>query len=196
MKVAIIHDWLTGMRGGELVLDSLLKIFPGAELFTLIYNKGKLNERIENRIIHTAFTDRLPFKSTKYRSFLPLFPTAIETFDLRGFDVVISSSHCVAKGVIPSPQSVHLSYVHSPMRYVWDLYYDYFPGKSGLKSFMIQAISNYLRMWDVSSAHRVGKFIANSKFVSKRIRMYYDRESKVIHPPCLPVGFKTVNSKK
>jgi len=196
LKVAIIHDWLTGMRGGELVLDSLLKIYPQAEIFTLIYNRGKLNERIENRIIHTAFTDRLPFKATKYRSFLPLFPTAIETFDLRGYDIVISSSHCVAKGVIPSPQSIHLSYIHSPMRYVWDLYYDYFPEKSGLKSFIIQTISNYLRSWDVSSAHRVKRFVANSKFVSKRIRMYYDRDSKVIHPPCLPKDYKVVNSKK
>jgi glycosyltransferase involved in cell wall biosynthesis len=196
MKVAIIHDWLTGMRGGELVLDSLLKIYPQAELFTLIYNKGKLNERIESRKIHTAFTDRLPFKETKYRSFLPLFPTAIETLDLKGFDLVISSSHCVAKGVIPHPNTKHLTYVHSPMRYVWDLFYDYFPNKSGLKFFVIQLISNYLRTWDVASSSRVDAFTCNSEFIAKRIKKYYRRESTVIYPPCLPEGFQVESHTK
>jgi glycosyltransferase involved in cell wall biosynthesis len=196
MKVAIIHDWLTGMRGGELVLDSLLKIYPEAELFTLIYNKGTLNERIENRKIHTAFTDHLPFKASKYRSYLPLFPMAIETLDLRGFDLILSSSHCVAKGIIPPPNSIHISYIHSPMRYVWDLYYDYFPAKSGLKFLLIQAISNYLRSWDVSSSHRVDQYTANSKFIAKRIKKYYARDSVVIHPPCLPEGYKVVSEKK
>lgn len=188
MKVAVIHDWLTGMRGGELVLDAMLKAYPNADLFTLIYNKGKLNERIEQRKIFTAFTDRLPFKSTKYRSFLPLFPTAIETLDLRGYDLILSSSHCVAKGVIPPPGIKHFSYIHSPMRYVWDLYYDYFPKKSGLKFFLIQAISNYLRTWDVACTTRVDQFIANSKFIGQRIYSYYKRDSIVIHPPCLPEG--------
>ena len=196
MKVAIIHDWLTGMRGGELVLDSLLKIYPQAELFTLIYNKGKLNERIESRKIHTAFTDRLPFKETRYRSYLPLFPTAIETLDLKGFDLVISSSHCVAKGVIPHPNTKHLTYVHSPMRYVWDLYYDYFPNKSGLKFFAIQLISNYLRTWDVASSARVDAFTCNSEFIAKRIKKYYRRESTVIYPPCLPEGIQVESHTK
>lgn len=196
MKVAIIHDWLTGMRGGELVLDSLLKIYPDAEIFTLIYNKGTLNERIENRKIHTAFTNNLPFKANKYRSYLPFFPMAIETLDLRGFDLIISSSHCVAKGIIPPPNAIHISYVHSPMRYVWDLYYDYFPAKSGLKFFIIQAISNYLRSWDVTSAHRVDQFTCNSKFIAKRIQKYYSRDSVVIHPPCLPEGYKVIDEKK
>lgn len=196
MKVAIIHDWLTGMRGGELVLDSLLKIYPEAELFTLIYNKGTINERIENRKIHTAFTNNLPFKATKYRSYLPLFPMAIESLDLRGFDLIVSSSHCVAKGIIPPPNSIHISYIHSPMRYVWDLYYDYFPSKSGLKFFVIQAISNYLRNWDVTSSHRVDQYICNSKFIAKRIKKYYARESDVVYPPCLPQGYKVLAEKK
>lgn len=196
MKVAIIHDWLTGMRGGEVVLDSLLKIYPEAELFTLIYNKGKLNERIENRKIHTAFTDRLPFKASKYRSFLPLFPTAIETFDLRGFDLIISSSHCVAKGIIPPPNARHITYVHSPMRYVWDLYYDYFPRDRGLKFFLLQMISNYLRLWDVSSSSRVDLFTCNSKFIAKRIEKYYRRKSEVVYPPCLPEGFQATETAK
>ncbi len=133
MKVAIIHDWLNGMRGGELVLDSLLKVYPSADLFTLFYSPGKLNPRIEQRKITTAFTDHLPFKESKYRWYLPLFPTAIESLDLKGYDLVISSSHCVAKGVITDPDSIHFSYIHSPMRYVWDLYYDYFPSRKGFK---------------------------------------------------------------
>lgn len=196
MKVAIIHDWLTGMRGGELVLLSLLKIFPQADLFTLIYNKGKLVPEIEDRKIVTAFTDSLPFKKTKYRHFLPLFPTAIETFDLREYDFILSSSHCVAKGVIPPPNVKHLSYIHSPMRYVWDLYYDYFPNKKGLKFFLIQTISNYLRTWDIASCARVDKFIANSKFISERIYRYYRRKSSVVHPPCLPEGARVVWERK
>ncbi|MCC6274278.1 MAG: glycosyltransferase [Leptospiraceae bacterium] len=196
MKVAVIHDWLTGMRGGEKVLESILKIYPDAEIFTLFYIKGKLSPLIENRKIHTAFTDRLPFRESKYRYYLPLFPTAIETFDLRGFDLVISSSHCVAKGIIPPPDSTHISYIHSPMRYVWDMYYEYFPEKKGLKHFLTQLISNYLRSWDVTSAHRVEHYICNSEFVAKRVRKYYSRESSIIHPPCLESGVKVVNEKK
>lgn len=196
MKVAIIHDWLTGMRGGELVLDSLLKLYPDADLFTLIYNKGKLNDRIENRKITTAFTDSLPFKATKYRWFLPLFPTAIETFDLRGYDLILSSSHCVAKGVIPHPDALHISYIHSPMRYVWDMYYEYFPKRSGLSFLFYQTVSNYLRTWDSASAARVDHFTCNSDFVGKRIQKFYRREYEVIHPPCLPEGFKVESHSK
>ncbi|PJZ25841.1 glycosyl transferase [Leptospira hartskeerlii] len=195
MKVAVIHDWLNGMRGGEIVLDSILKVFPDADLFTLFYEKGKLNERIENRKIITAFTDRLPFKS-KYRWYLPLFPTAIESLDLRGYDLIVSSSHCVAKGIIPDPDSIHISYVHSPMRYVWDLYYDYFPARSGFKFFAFQLVSNYLRNWDSVSSNRVDSFLCNSEFVSRRIQKFYRRNSKVVYPPCLPTGFKVKAEKK
>ncbi|PJZ53988.1 glycosyltransferase [Leptospira adleri] len=196
MKVAIIHDWLNGMRGGELVLDSLLKIYPSADLFTLFYTPGKLNPRIEQRKITTAFTNNLPFKDTKYRWYLPLFPTAIESLDLKGYDLVISSSHCVAKGVITDPDSFHFSYVHSPMRYVWDLYYDYFPSRKGLKFFAFELISNYLRTWDAASSSRVDSFWSNSEFVARRIRKFYRRESEVIFPPCLPEKWKVVSEKK
>lgn len=188
-KVAVVHDWLTGLRGGEKVLDSILKIYPDADLFTLIYNPGTLNHRIENRTIYTAFTNRLPFKSTKYRWFLPLFPTAIETFSFKGYDLIISSSHCVAKGIIPPPDSLHITYIHSPMRYVWDMYYDYFPKQKGIVFFLRQFISNYLRTWDVSSSARVDSFLCNSQYVGKRILKYYRRQSQVIYPPCLPEGF-------
>ncbi|MCB1192684.1 MAG: glycosyltransferase [Leptospiraceae bacterium] len=196
MKVAIVHDWLTGMRGGEVVLDSILKIFPEAELFTLFYTPNQLNYRIENRKIHTAFTNKLPFKDQKYRYYLPLFPTAIESFDFRDFDLILSSSHCVAKGIIPPPGVIHLSYLHTPMRYVWDLYYDYFPQKSGLKFFLLSMIANYLRMWDVTSSGRVDSFTCNSSFVAKRIKKYYSRDAKVIHPPCLEANFQVEEQKK
>ncbi|WP_411824087.1 glycosyltransferase [Leptospira sp. 'Mane'] len=196
MKIAIIHDWLTGMRGGEVVLDSLLKAYPTADLFTLFYSKGKLNGRIENRRITTAFTDNLPFKEKYYRYYLPLLPTAIESLDLRGYDVVISSSHCVAKGVIPHPNTFHMSYVHSPMRYVWDMYYDYFPNRSGLKFFLFQSIANYLRTWDVASSQRVDYFTCNSHFVGKRIQKYYRRDYQVIPPPCLSEEFRVQDYSK
>lgn len=190
MKVAVIHDWLTGLRGGEIVLQSLLKVFPDADLFTLIHNRGKLTPLIEDRKVVTAFTDHLPLKSSKYRWYLPLFPIAIESLDLKGYDLVLSSSHCVAKGVIPHPDSIHISYVHSPMRYVWDLYYDYFPQRSGLKFLMYQFFSNKLRQWDVTSSARVDHFLANSAFVARRIMKYYRREAQVIHPPCVLEGEK------
>ena len=196
MKVAVIHDWLTGYRGGEVVLDAILQIWPEADLFTLFYNKGSLNNRIENRKIITAFTDNLPFKKTKYRWYLPLFPTAIESFDLKEYDLVISSSHCVAKGVIVNPDAVHVSFVHSPMRYVWDMYYEYFPARKGFKFFIYQLISNYLRTWDVVSSARVDGFVSNSAFVARRIEKYYRRQAKVIFPPCLPSKIQVVDEPK
>jgi len=184
------------MRGGEVVLDHLLQIFPSADLFTLFYSKGKLNARIENRKIFTAFTDRLPFKKKYYRSYLPFFPMAIESFDLRGYDLVFSSSHCVAKGIIPPPLAPHISYIHSPMRYVWDMYYEYFPQSSGLKPFLLHYFSHKLRQWDSVSSNRVDEFIANSHFVAQRIKKYYRRDSKVIHPPCLSASHKIPKTEK
>jgi glycosyltransferase involved in cell wall biosynthesis len=196
MKIAIVHDWLTGMRGGEVVLESLLKAYPDADLFTLFYNKGKLSARIEDRKIITAFTDRLPFKEKLYRYYLPFFPTAIESLDMKAYDIIISSSHCVAKGIIPHPNTFHLSYVHSPMRYVWDMYYDYFPNRKGIKFFAFQMISNYLRTWDSASSNRVDHFTCNSDFVGKRIQKYYRRDYQVIFPPCLPVDFRVQDHSK
>jgi len=155
-----------------------------------------LNARIEDRKIFTAFTDRLPFKEKLYRYYLPLFPTAIESLDLKGYDVIISSSHCVAKGIIPHPNTFHLSYVHSPMRYVWDMFYDYFPKRSGLKFFATQFISNYLRTWDSASSNRVDHFTCNSDFVGKRILKYYRRDYQVIYPPCVSSNFRVQDHSK
>ncbi len=185
MKIAIVHDWLTGMRGGEKVLSAILELYPDSDLFTLIHNPGSVSEYIEKRTIYTSFIDRLPLKSKHYRNYLPLFPTAIELFDFKDYDLIISTSHCVAKGVRTPPNTLHISYIHSPMRYVWDMYEDYF-GRDKLNIFtrmIIPPIANYLRTWDVTSSNRVDYFIANSQHVARRILKYYRRDSIVIHPP-------------
>ena len=184
MRVALVHDWLTGMRGGEKVFEVFCEMYPDADVFTLLHIPGTVSKTIERHTIHTSFIQRAPFKRTKYRNYLPLFPTAIEQFDLRGYDLVLSSSHCVAKGVITHPGTCHLSYVHTPMRYVWDMYHEYFGGsQSRLKRLVIPPASNYLRIWDVTSAARVDEFVANSHHVAERVLRHYQRPSTVINPP-------------
>ncbi len=182
-KVALIHDWLTGMRGGEKVLEVFCEIFPEADLFTLLHIPGSVSKTIESRAIKTSFIQKLPFARRRYRNMLPLFPLAIEGFDLNGYDLVLSSSHCVAKGVIPPPGALHISYIHTPMRYVWDMRHDYFGGRGGLSGRLIALFSHYLRMWDVTSSARVDRFIANSAHVARRVEKYYRRPAHVIHPP-------------
>ncbi len=184
-KTALVHDWLTGMRGGEKVLEVLCELFPQADLFTLVHNPGSVSQLIENRRIFTAFTNRLPFKARRYRYYLPLFPTAIELFNFKGYDLILSTSHCAAKGVRTPPDALHISYLHTPMRYVWDMYEEYFGADKigAVQRVIIPLFANYLRMWDVSSANRVDYFIANSRHVANRIGKYYRREAAVIHPP-------------
>lgn len=194
MRVALVHDWLTGMRGGEKVLEVFCELYPEADLFTLIHVPGSVSEIIEKRLIKTSFIQRLPFSKKRYRSMLPLFPLAIEGFNLNGYDLVVSSSHCVAKGVIPPPDSAHISYIHTPMRYVWDMYHEYFGG-TGLKARAINLFVHYLRMWDVSSSARVDSFIANSRHVAKRVEKYYRREADVIHPPVECGRFRLISGK-
>lgn len=183
MRTAIVHDWLTGMRGGEKVLEALCELFPDADLFTLLHIPGAVSGLIEKRRITTSFIQRLPLAKKRYRLYLPLFPLAVEGFDLKGYDLVISSSHCAAKGVIPGPNALHISYIHSPMRYVWDMYGEYFGKARGLSGLLIRLFAHYLRLWDSSSSCRVDFFVANSNHVSKRIMRYYRRDSSVIYPP-------------
>lgn len=184
MRVALVHDWLTGMRGGEKVLEVFCEMYPHADIYTLLHLPGTVSRTIERHRIHTSFIQHAPFKKTKYRNYLPLFPTAIEQFDLRGYDLVLSSSHCVAKGVISQPGTCHLSYVHTPMRYVWDMYHEYFDdNQSRIKRLVVPPVSNYLRIWDVASAARVDEFVANSEHVAERVRRHYRRSSTVINPP-------------
>ena len=184
-KIALVHDWLTGMRGGEKVLEALCEMYPDAHLFTLLHNRGSVSPLIENRPIFTSFIDRLPLKATRYRHYLPLFPTAIELFNFKDYDIISSTAHCVAKGVRTPPGTLHISYLHTPMRYVWDMYEEYFsPEKIGwVATKLIPPIANYLRMWDVTSANRVDYFIANSRHVARRIEKYYRRDATVIPPP-------------
>ncbi|MFT4541764.1 MAG: glycosyltransferase involved in cell wall biosynthesis [Planctomycetota bacterium] len=182
MKTAIVHDWLTGMRGGEKVLEAFFELFPDADLFTLVYVEGSVSKLIADRKIQTSFLDRIPLVKRYYRYALPIMPMAIETLDLTGYDLVISSSHCVAKGVVARPGAVHISYTHSPMRYIWDLWPRYFPPK-GLKGALAQPLLTWLRTWDVTASARVDHFVANSNFVAERIERYYRRKATVIEPP-------------
>lgn len=183
MKVALVHDWLTGSRGGEKCLEALCELYPDADLFTLVHVPGSVHEIIENRRIETSFLQRIPGIKRWYRFFLPLMPSAIESMDLGAYDLVISTSHCVAKGVLTRPEALHISYVHTPMRYAWDLWTQYFRNKRTIYRFMLAPVLNYLRTWDATSAARVDRFVANSRFVARRIEKYYRRDSTVIHPP-------------
>jgi glycosyltransferase involved in cell wall biosynthesis len=185
MRVALVHDWLTGMRGGERVLEELIRLFPDAEIFTLVHQPGSVSRAIEGRPIHTSLLDRMPLGRSRYRWFLPLMPRAVAAFDLRGFDLVVSSSHCVAKGA-PVPAGVpHLCYCHTPMRYVWDQYDAYWgAGRApAVARAAMRLAAPGLRRWDVVSSNRVTRFVANSDFVRERIERYYGRDAAVVHPP-------------
>jgi len=185
MHVALVHDWLTGMRGGEKVLEVFCEMFPDAPIYTLLHIKGSVSQIIERHRIETTFVQRLPKVAAKYRNYLPLFPTAIESFNFAGYDLVLSSSHCVAKGIIPHAGTTHISYVHTPMRYVYEMYDQYFgPQHMGrLKRAIIPFFANYLRLWDVATAGRVDHYIANSENVRRRIQRHYRRDAAVIWAP-------------
>ena len=180
-RVAVVHDWLTGMRGGEQVLEAILELYPGAELFTLFHFPGSASPAIEARTIHTSSLQRLASNASDYRTLLPLFPRAIREFDLSDFDLVISSSHCVAKGV-DARGTPHVCYCHTPMRYIWDRFDDYFPRSKPLRRLAVSVIARRLRKWDVKTAAGVARFVANSGFVRDRIAQYYSRDAVVIHP--------------
>ncbi len=182
-KVALVHDWLTGMRGGENVLEAIGELFPGSPIYTLFHFPGSVSRRLESHQIHTSLLQHAPGIRTYYRYYLPFFPTAIEEFDLSHYDLVISSSHAVAKGVIPGAGAFHLCYCHTPMRYAWDQEQAYFPRRTGPVARLRAAILAQLRRWDVATAPRVTRFVANSTFVAGRIRRYYDRPADVVHPP-------------
>jgi glycosyltransferase involved in cell wall biosynthesis len=180
--VALVHDWLTGMRGGERCLEVACELFPDAPIFTLLHVPGSVGGVVEDRRIVTSFVQRLPDAARRYRHYLPLFPAAARSFDLRGFDLVVSLSHCVAKGVRTPPGALHVCYCFTPMRYVWDLYDDYF-GRSGLATRLGMPVrASALRRWDrrTSGVHH---FVAISHHIADRIRRAYGRASDVIHPP-------------
>lgn len=185
MRVALVHDWLNGMRGGEKVLQAIASIFPEAAIYTLFSDPERLSPELRRRMIKNSFIQNLPMRQKIYRHYLPLFPMAIESFDFRNCDLVISSSHCVAKGAKTSRESLHVCYCYSPMRYIWDRFDDYFPKESinPIRYAFIKYIAKRLRRWDVASSARVDLFIADSQYVADRIKRYYGRDSKVIYPP-------------
>ena len=197
LKVALVHDWLTGMRGGEKCLEVLCELFPEADLYTLLHQKGKLSQNIESRSIRTSFVQHLPFGLKKYRHYLPLFPLAIEQFDLSAYDLIVSSSHCVAKGVRLNNSTYHISYVHTPMRYVWDQFNTYFrqPRTSWPVRIGAELMRPYLQRWDRNTAKRVDTFLCNSNNIRKKILEYYGRESQVIYPPVDLSQFKPGDTK-
>jgi len=184
-RVALVHDWLTGMRGGEKCLESMCELFPDATLFTLLHRPGHLSPAIERMAIRTSWIQRVPGRERIYRHLLPFYPAAIESFDLAGYDLVISSSHCVAKGAIAAPGATHLCYCYTPMRYAWDQYGHYF-GPERLAWWsrpLIPRLIGRMRAWDVATAGRPHRYAAISRHVAARIREYYGRESDVIYPP-------------
>ena len=185
MKVALVHDWLTGMRGGEKVLEVFCELFPHAHLYTLLHNKGSVSNAIENMDIRTSFIQNFPLIKKRYRHYLPIFPTAIERFNLKGYDVVLSSSHCVAKGAVTGSDTLHVCYCFTPMRYIWDLYSLYFGKERSniVTRWSVSLVLSYLRKWDVASSKRVDRFVAISKYVADRIKKHYGRESDMIYPP-------------
>jgi len=186
VKVALVHDWLTGMRGGEKVLDVLCELFPDADLFTLVHRRGSVSPAIERRRIITSLVQRLPWAATRYRSYLPLFPFAIEQFSFDRYDLVVSSSHCAAKAVIVPGRTRHIAYCHSPMRYAWDQFDEYFgPARVGrrMSRWVYRPLLARLARWDAATAPRVHRFVANSRHVAGRIQRYYNRTSTVVYPP-------------
>lgn len=185
VKVALVHDWLTGMRGGERVLERLCRMFPEADLHTLLWKRGACSADIESHAIATSFLQHLPDAANRYRWFLPLFPAAVESLDLRGYDAIISTSHAVVKSAPTAPGQFHLSYVFTPMRYIWELEDQYFPpGRFPWPaSWGVRRTCAELRKWDVATSRRASTMIGISQHVSDRILRHYGRDASVIYPP-------------
>jgi len=185
-RVAVVHDWLVTYAGAERVLEQILMLFPNADVFTLLdlLPPGE-RDFLRGARVHTSFIQKLPVLRRRHRATLPLMPLAVEQFDLSGYDLVISSSHAVAKGVITGPEQLHVSYCHSPMRYAWDLQHQYLreSGVRGLRGWLARWFLHQLRIWDIRTSYGVDAFIANSRFVARRVRKTYNRHARVIYPP-------------
>ena len=187
MRVAIVHDWLYVIGGAEQVLREILQCYPNADVFTLFdLLKPEDRKKLGFETSQTSFLQKMPMLGSRHRSYLPLMPIAIEQFDLSNYDLVISSSYAVAKGIITGPDQVHVAYVHSPMRYAWDLQHVYLKEsgyETGLKGMIARVILHRMRMWDIRTAHGPDAILTNSQFVARRIKKIYGRDAKVIYPP-------------
>ena len=188
MKKALIHDWFSTYAGAEKCVESFTNIWDNFEIYSLIdFLSGTDRDKIlKGKRAHTSFIQKLPFAKDKYRNYLPLFPLAIEQFDLSGYDVVLSSSHAVAKGVLTHSNQLHIAYVHTPIRYAWDLYHQYLRESRldrGLKGVLAKYFLHKIRLWDASTANRVDHYVANSRYIARRIKKTYGKPSDVIYPP-------------
>ncbi len=183
--MAVVHDWLTGMRGGESALEHILRLVPDSQLFALMHTSGTVSAEIESHQPRHTFVQHLPFSKTRYRNYLPIFPAAIEQLDLDDYDIVISTSHCAAKAAIPAGKARHLCYCFTPMRYAWDQFEAYFGVEQvgRWQSFLYRKAMDRLAKWDMATASRVDRYVAISQYVASRIDRYYNREADVIYPP-------------
>ena len=193
LNVILAHDWLTGMRGGERCLELLCQGFPDAPIFTLKYDEEEVSAIIRKRAVHTSALQHLPFSSKRFRHLLPLFPELIEQMKTPRADLIISTSHCVAKGLVPQPGTRHLCYCFTPMRYT--LFYDDYFGANRLKKRVVMPLLHRLQKWDRHAAQRVDRFVAISEHVRDRIRRFYDRDADIVYPPidlerCRPGGVR------
>ncbi|WP_175073504.1 glycosyltransferase family 4 protein [Terribacillus sp. AE2B 122] len=198
MKVAIVHDWLVTYAGAERVLEKMLDVYPDADLYSTV---DYLEDRafIKNKKVHTTFIQNLPFSKKKYRSYLPLMPLAIEQFDFSEYDLIISSSHAVAKGIITGPQQKHICMCYSPIRYAWDLQHQYLKETGldrGIKSIIVRYLLHRIRIWDIRTSNGVDEFIAISNFIQDRISKIYRRNSTVIYPPVYIEDFSIGETKE
>lgn len=186
-KIAIVHEWFVDHSGSEKVLEQMLTIFPEADLFSVVeFLPDELKYFIRNKTVRTTFIQKLPFARKKYRSYLPLMPLAIEQLDVSAYDIVISNSHAVSKGVITHSNQLHLCYCHSPARYAWDLYHQYLREaglQNGIRGALAKLFLHYFRLWDLSTIHRIDAFAANSDYIAQRIRKVYNRSATIIYPP-------------
>lgn len=186
-RVALVHDWLAAYAGSEKVVEQILQLFPHADLYSVVdFFPEAQRDVLGGKRAHTSFIQHLPRARKSFRHYLPLMPLAIEQFDLSGYDLVISSNHAVAKGVLTGPHQVHVSYVHSPIRYAWDLQHQYLAEagmQRGMKSWIVRLLLHYMRIWDHRTAHGVDAFVANSAFVGRRIRKTYGSDAAVVYPP-------------
>ena len=183
MRVAIIHYWLVGMRGGERVLEAICARYPDADIYTHVYDPAATSAKIRRHRIHTTFINKLPWARHAYQMYLPLMPHALELLDLSGYDLVISSESGPAKGIVTHPNTLHVCYCHSPMRYLWDQYHTYHAQAGLLKRLFMSVTIPFLRAWDLGTASRVDHFIANSSFIAQRIQKIYRRTARVVFPP-------------
>ena len=192
LRVAVIHYWLVAMRGGERVLERVLRLFPEADLFTHVYDPEAVSDAIRSHKVITTFIDKLPASRKLYKKYLPLMPMALEELDLRGYDLVLSFEAGPAKAVLASPTALHICYCHSPMRYLWDAYPEYRETAGRLSRLMMLATFPSLRVWDTASAHRVDGFIANSNFIRQRIKRAYGRDALIVFPPAPVDAFRPI----